>query len=136
LDIENRTVRITPEKGSEPRLFKISTKLITMLTNLPKKSLAIFGGYPLRGFRRGYTRQRKRAANKLDNPRLNQITFHTFRHWKATMEYHKTKDILYVMRLLGHKTSKIPWSTHISSSLRTTNTSAKRPKILKKPASS
>jgi integrase len=106
LDIENRTVRITPEKGSEPRLFKISTKLITMLTNLPKKSLAIFGGYPLRGFRRGYTRQRKRAANKLDNPRLHQITFHTFRHWKATMEYHKTKDILYVMRLLGHKNIK------------------------------
>ena len=29
--------------------------------------------------------------------------FHTFRHWKATMEYHKTKDILHVMKLLGHK---------------------------------
>lgn len=106
LDIENRTVRITPEKGSEPRIFKISTKLITMLTNLPKKSLCIFGGYPLRGFRRGYTRQRKRAANKLDNPRLNQITFHTFRHWKATMEYHRTKDILHIMKLLGHKNIK------------------------------
>ena len=25
------------------------------------------------------------------------------RHWKATMEYHRTKDILYVMKLLGHK---------------------------------
>jgi integrase len=31
------------------------------------------------------------------------ITFHTLRHWKATMEYHKTKDILHVMHLLGHK---------------------------------
>jgi integrase len=28
---------------------------------------------------------------------------HTFRHWKATTEYAKTKDILYVMRMLGHK---------------------------------
>ncbi|MEM2081720.1 MAG: tyrosine-type recombinase/integrase, partial [Candidatus Bathyarchaeia archaeon] len=37
---------------------------------------------------------------------MNQITFHTFRHWKATMEYHKTKDILHVMRLLGHKNIK------------------------------
>jgi len=27
----------------------------------------------------------------------------TLRHWKATMEYHKTKDILYVQKLLGHK---------------------------------
>ena len=28
---------------------------------------------------------------------------HTFRHWKATMEYAKTKDILHVMQLLGHR---------------------------------
>jgi len=32
-----------------------------------------------------------------------KITFHTLRHWKATMEYHRTKDILYVTRLLGHR---------------------------------
>jgi hypothetical protein len=30
----------------------------------------------------------------------------TLRHWKATMEYHRTKDILYVMQLLGHKNIK------------------------------
>lgn len=40
---------------------------------------------------------------KLENPRLLQITLHTFRHWKATTEYAKTKDILHVMQLLGHK---------------------------------
>lgn len=28
---------------------------------------------------------------------------HTFRHWKATMEYHKTRDILHVQQLLGHR---------------------------------
>lgn len=32
-----------------------------------------------------------------------KIHFHTFRHWKATMEYHKTKDFLHVKQLLGHK---------------------------------
>jgi hypothetical protein len=37
---------------------------------------------------------------------LKQISFQTFRHWKATIEYHKTKDILYVMKLLGHKNIK------------------------------
>jgi len=42
-------------------------------------------------------------ANKLQNPRLMQIHFHTLRHWKATMEYHKTRDILHVMNLLGHR---------------------------------
>jgi site-specific recombinase XerC len=32
-----------------------------------------------------------------------QITFKTLGHFKATMEYHRTKDILHVMSLLGHK---------------------------------
>ena len=40
---------------------------------------------------------------KLQNLRLRQIHFHTLCHWKATMEYHKTKNILHVKRLLGHK---------------------------------
>jgi integrase len=44
-----------------------------------------------------------RTATKLNNPRLKQIHFHTFRHWKATTEYHKTKDIIHVKTILGHK---------------------------------
>ena len=55
---------------------------------------------------RNYSKQRKPLGAKLNNPRMLQITFHTFGHWKATMEYHKTKDILHVMRLLGHKNIK------------------------------
>jgi integrase len=77
-----------------------------MLVIMPKKGDRVFGTYELRGYRRSFTRQRKRAAHKLANPRINRITFHTFRHWKAAMEYHKTKDILHVMRLLGHKNIK------------------------------
>jgi len=106
IDYVNSTVRITPEKGSHARQFKVSSKLLAMITMLPKKSDKIFGTYDIRGYRTSFTRQRKRTANKLQNQRINQITFHTFRHWKATMEYHKTKDILYVMKLLGHKSIK------------------------------
>lgn len=50
--------------------------------------------------------QRKKIAEKLQNPRILKVSFHTLRHWKATMEYYKTKDILHVMRLLGHKNIK------------------------------
>ena len=50
-----------------------------------------------------FYRQRKRLAYKVSNPRLLEISFTTFRHWKGTMEYHKTKDILHVKHLLGHK---------------------------------
>jgi integrase len=103
IDFVNTTISVTPEKGSHARMFKVSNKLLAMINTLPKKSAKIFGTYDLRGYRSSFVRQRKRTANKLQNPRINQITFHTFRHWKATMEYHRTKDLFYVMRFLGHK---------------------------------
>jgi integrase len=106
IDFINVTLSVTPEKGSHARMFKVTNKLLAMINTIPKKSDKIFGTYELRGYRGSYVRQRKRTANKLQNPRINRITFHTFRHWKATMEYHRTKDILHVMRILGHKNIK------------------------------
>jgi integrase len=49
---------------------------------------------------------RRVAAERLGNPRFKAISFRTLRHFKATMEYHRTKGILYVMQLLGHKSIK------------------------------
>jgi len=51
-------------------------------------------------------RHRLKVAQRLGNPNLNRITLKTLRHWKATIEYHKTKDLLYVKELLGHKSIK------------------------------
>ena len=34
---------------------------------------------------------------------MKRITFHILRHWRATTDYHKTKDILHVKEMLGHK---------------------------------
>ncbi|RJS68580.1 site-specific integrase [Candidatus Bathyarchaeota archaeon] len=99
IDFKRRTVRIKPLKGSLPRILPISLKAIEMLKNLPKKSERIFAKVIYGTF----GEQRRNAAKKLGNPRILQIHFHTFRHWKATMEYHKTKDIIYVKQLLGHK---------------------------------
>lgn len=31
------------------------------------------------------------------------IHFHSMRHWKGTMKYHKTEDIFRVISVLGHK---------------------------------
>jgi integrase len=106
IDSENRTVRITPEKHSNPRMLKISQRLLERLADLPKNSKYVFGGTSLKTTARLFERSRKIAASTSKNPRLEKITFHTLRHWKATMEYHKTKDILHVMRLLGHKNIK------------------------------
>ena len=102
LDLLNNSVRITPEKGSNPRNLPISNKLVSMLNAIPKDTERVFT-YNTDTWIRNYSRQRKRIAAKLKNTRLLRITFHTFRHWKATMEYHKTKDILHVREVLGHK---------------------------------
>jgi integrase/DNA-directed RNA polymerase subunit RPC12/RpoP len=106
IDLVNRTVRITPEKGSEPRIFRISEKLAAMLSHLPKLSNSVWKIKSAKNLERQFRKERKRIAHKLGNPRLLQIHFHTLRHWKATIEYAKTKDILYVQKLLGHRSLK------------------------------
>jgi len=101
--MKKRTVRVTAEKGSNPRVLSISNKLVTMLSNLPMTSEKIFTCSSPKIMRVNFRNRRKRLATKLGDPRLLKITFCSIRHWKGTMEYHRTKDILYVMKILGHK---------------------------------
>lgn len=103
IDDERRTVSCSSEKHGNPRMFRVSVKLIAMLKALPKTSELVFGATSLICHRWNFSKQRKRLAQKLQNPRISHIHFHTLRHWKATMEYHRTKDILHVKQLLGHK---------------------------------
>jgi len=104
IDMERRTITLnSPEKSGNPRMFKVSSKLIAMLNALPKTSVRVFGDSPTGYKKSSFYLARKRLARKLQNPRLLRISFHTLRHWKATMLYHETKDILYVKEFLGHK---------------------------------
>jgi integrase/predicted RNA-binding Zn-ribbon protein involved in translation (DUF1610 family) len=105
IDLNGNVLTINQaEKGSNPRQFRISEKLLAMLNALPKKDQRIFGPtVNLANFRTGFMRKRKRIALTLANPRINKITFHTFRHWGATMLFAKTKNILYVKQQLGHR---------------------------------
>ena len=103
-DPERRLITLNfPEKGGNPRIWRVSGKLTGMLNALPKKSLKVFGDGPINSMKTTFLRARKRIATKLQNPRLLQISFHTFRHWKATMYYHETKNPLLVKELLGHQ---------------------------------
>lgn len=103
IDEVNCTVDVSPEKGSNPRKPKVSRSLMDRLISLPHVNKWVFGDIKLKSIQKRFQEQRKRIAAKLKNPRLLKITFVTLRHWKATMEYAKTKDILHVMRVLGHK---------------------------------
>ncbi|PVX26107.1 MAG: recombinase XerD [Candidatus Bathyarchaeum sp.] len=107
IDSERRIITLNePEKGSNPRAWKVTSELIGMLNSLPKKSHRVFGDGPINSQKTTFIRARKRLAHKLQNPRLLQISFHTFRHWKATTLYHQTKDPYYVKEFLGHKSLK------------------------------
>ncbi len=106
LDTVTRTLRVTPEKRSNPRIFHVSVKLAAMLEALPRNyGDRVFStpDMPLDHHADHFRQQRKRIAYKLKNPRIQRITFKTFRHWKGTMEYHRTKDIIHVQQILGHR---------------------------------
>ncbi len=101
-DFEKRTVRIIPEKGSKPRELRISEKLCAIMKE-------VYGKYvknPLpdpRTARKYLEGTRSILAKSHNNSRFLNIHLHTFRHFRATMLYHQTKDILYVKEMLGHR---------------------------------
>jgi len=104
LDTERRILTLNkPEKGSLPRQWnKLTQKLWDMMNALPRQDVRVFGPGSLNSLKANFTRSRARLAFKLQNPRLLQIHFHTLRHWRATLEYHNTKDLLHVRDFLGH----------------------------------
>jgi integrase len=96
-----------PLKYSNPRQIKISDKLLAMIIKQVKSEITDHSGRiwyrSYNVMHRTFYNKRKELTNKLENPNFMKITFKTFRHWKATIEYHRTKDILHVKQLLGHK---------------------------------
>jgi integrase/predicted RNA-binding Zn-ribbon protein involved in translation (DUF1610 family) len=84
IDCERNIITLNePEKNSNPRMWKVSTTLIEMLNTLPKKSEQVFTG-SLKSMKTTFGKTRKRLSLNLQNPRLMQIHFHTFR----TLESH------------------------------------------------
>jgi integrase len=71
-----------------------------MVSNLPKDKEHLFSNAD--DMRSSFFMQRRRAAKKLGDPAIPKVHFHSFRHWKATYEYHRTKDLIHVQDMLGH----------------------------------
>lgn len=105
VDLERRIIMCNhPEKNSNPRIFSdLSGKLLSMLNNLPRENQLLFGTTTENKLKNQLCRVRKKLAVKLGDSNLNEIHFHTLRHWKATMLYHYKPDLLVVADFLGHK---------------------------------
>jgi len=108
-DFDRRILTMNqPAKYGSPRQFRISNNLINMLNPLiagihPEKRI---WNAKLKNISDLIRKKRNKISDRLGNPKLKRITLKTFRHWKATTEYHKTKDLLHVKHLLGHKSIK------------------------------
>jgi len=76
IDSEKSAVNIVPEKNSNPRQLKISSRLLSMVSGLPKRYDYVFRNPeidPLKSaevFRRRLSKQRERIAQKVQRPHL------------------------------------------------------------------
>ena len=89
LDLETRDVRITPEKGSNPRKLRLSQSLVTNINKLPHKNEYVFSGGDVEDFSQSFRNQRKSIAFNSGNENIKRITFKSLRHYKGTHEYTK-----------------------------------------------
>ncbi|MFC1488051.1 tyrosine-type recombinase/integrase [Thermoproteota archaeon] len=79
----------------------ISDNLMNLLFSLSKFRKTVFVNTRKRTA--AFHNRMKTLVEKHNNPRFLKIHLHTFRHCKALREYHKTRDILHVMGILGHR---------------------------------
>jgi hypothetical protein len=77
-----------------------------MLNLLSKNTEYVFRKGKYKHFNEGFRKHRVKIAVELGDPDIARIMFKTMRHYKGTMEYHRTKDILHVKHVLGHKNIK------------------------------
>jgi integrase len=104
VNFQSNVVTLTvAEKHSLPRIFRVSSNLMSMLGNLPKQNKKVFGRMTAGTATVCLLRGRKKVAIKVGNPRIAKIHYHLIRHWFGTMECHKTHDIDHVRRRLGHR---------------------------------
>jgi integrase len=107
IDYETGAVTITSAKHCVGRTLKLKAQTLTMLkayslrNNLGQNDVL----FPIdsSSISEGYRRIRNRLAENIGDMSLKSIRLYDFRHFKATMEYHRTKDLLHVKNLLGHK---------------------------------
>jgi len=107
LDLWTGAVSITSAKHCVGRTLKLKFQTLVMLNAyvMRRKLNQNDVLFPISSgsISNAYRRVRNSLAEKLGDRSLKSIRLYDFRHFKASMEYHRTKDLLYVKRLLGHK---------------------------------
>jgi integrase len=107
IDLEQRLVYPTTAKHGAGRALRISNSLQKSLQehiirhNLNPNDKVFKGTAEKYG--KYFRMMRNQLAKKLNDPTLKTIRLYDFRHYFATTLYAKTRDILLVMKQMGHK---------------------------------
>jgi integrase len=107
VDLENGIVNITSAKHCNARALKLKQSTLLMLkAYIAERNLSLNDRlFPIKSssLSEKWRKVRNKVSEKLKDATLKTIRVYDLRHWKASMEYHRTKDLLYVKSLLGHR---------------------------------
>ena len=109
IDLDTGVIAVRTAKGGLGRSLKVRTQTLALLREyLGKRSFGIDDNpFPKRRKMTGrWVRLRNTVAAKLMDPAFRTIRLYDLRHFVATMTYHRTRDILYTQRMLGHRNLK------------------------------
>jgi integrase len=105
-DLERGSVNVQTAKHGRGRTLELKPQTLAMLKkHIGKNRLGlndrIFA--TVKTMRRMLKNIKQRTADKLQRPNLLRISLYSLRHYFGTMTYHRTKDILYTQRKMGHR---------------------------------
>ncbi|MGB9676019.1 MAG: tyrosine-type recombinase/integrase [Candidatus Bathyarchaeales archaeon] len=107
VDMDSGVVTVTSAKHCMGRTLKLKPQTLAILKNyVVMKKLSVNDRlFPVKSssISESYRIVRNRVANKFQDSTIKTIRLYDFRHFRASMEYYRTKDLLYVKSLLGHK---------------------------------
>ncbi|MCK4884879.1 tyrosine-type recombinase/integrase, partial [Candidatus Bathyarchaeota archaeon] len=105
IEYSRKKIYVRASKRGNARFISVSDILLKMLGRLPRTNNDenVFPKRNNNSRRSGFRKRMKQLARQFNNTRFIKIHYHTFRHAFAIRTYHRTKDILYVKTMLGHK---------------------------------
>jgi integrase len=107
LDLDQRIIYPTTAKHGSARTLKISNNLTATLQNYVNTNKLNLNDKLFKdtaeNYGKHYRLARNSLAKKLNDPTLKTIRLYDFRHYYATNLYAKTRDILLVMKQMGHR---------------------------------
>jgi integrase len=104
IDLERGILNVQGFKGHTSRSFKLKSETLAKLkwyVNHYGDSVKLFPD--AEWIERAWRTYRNRVSKQLQNPSLRNIRLYDLRHFFASMFYHRYRDLIALMQMMGHK---------------------------------